>query len=500
MSAVDVIRVGGGDADSRLTATAAHSGEKSRMDEDIDHFGENPSTAIIQTPSASRTLPRLKSSSSRQSVTHYQKSPIHNFSSAFLAVHESRFSPNISKNSSAVFCRICHEGDNGGERLISPCRCSGSVGLVHRTCIEKWLTLVNIDTCELCKEKYSVSRHPRPFSRWLCEPVVGDDQRNLVGDGVCFLLLTPLAGISAYLCASGAAFYFEEKKSEAIGLICLSSLLVIIYLAWLVLTIRYHCQVWFKWRLNNQDIRLLNVSGQRFSSLPKRRQSDLPPAPVEENSEGDLISTEDDVTPEKLFVGIRLPSVSMSSPICDSLKSNDLPVDEAVCDHVGVRKEHSEKSLKMTEVLCTPALPLSPRIFSCNPVEHSQSEVVRSTDDSEIYAQISVPCSVDTNYAHFPLDHQLSIRDRAVSVPYLPDLKEHFIALKSKQENGNVKVKSRGTFSPDRRPRTVTFTVTEVNTPEVSKSPQTPNTMVKSLEEVPRAKPLPPPVPVRHHQ
>ena len=95
MSAVDVIRVGGGDADSRLTATAAHSGEKSRMDEDIDHFGENPSTVIIQTPSASRTLPRLKSSSSRQSVTHYQKSPIHNFSSAFLAVHESRFSPNI---------------------------------------------------------------------------------------------------------------------------------------------------------------------------------------------------------------------------------------------------------------------------------------------------------------------------------------------------------------------------------------------------------------------
>ena len=177
-----------------------------------------------------------------------------------LSSHESTFGQNSSKNSSVIFCRICHEGESG-ERLISPCRCSGSVGLVHRTCIEKWLTIVNIDTCELCKQKYSVTRHPRPFSSWLCEPVVGDDQRNLVGDGVCFLLLTPLAVISAYLCASGAAFYFkvssqyrssctalltfvqQEKKSEAIGLICLSSMLVMIYLAWLVLTIRYHCLV-----------------------------------------------------------------------------------------------------------------------------------------------------------------------------------------------------------------------------------------------------------------
>ena len=130
----------------------------------------------------------------------------------FLSWISGRGSPSgqdSSKNSSVNFCRICHEGESGGERLISPCRCSGSVGLIHRSCIEKWLTTVNNDVCELCKQKYSVTRHPRPFSSWLCEPAVGDDQRNLVGDGVCFLLLTPLAGISAYLCASGAAFYFQ---------------------------------------------------------------------------------------------------------------------------------------------------------------------------------------------------------------------------------------------------------------------------------------------------
>ena len=117
-----------------------------------------------------------------------------------------------SKNSSGVFCRICHEGESGGERLISPCLCSGSVGLLHRSCIEKWLSSVNKDTCELCHQKYRVSRHSRPFSSWLLTPAVGDDQRNLVGDTVCFILLTPLTTISAYLCASGASYYFHVSR------------------------------------------------------------------------------------------------------------------------------------------------------------------------------------------------------------------------------------------------------------------------------------------------
>merc|ERR1711874_445363 len=167
------------------------------------------------------------------------------------------FFPDSSQLSdSGLFCRICHCGEGEGERLISPCHCSGSVGLVHRSCIEKWLSSVNKETCELCHQKYRVSRHSRPFSSWLLTPAVGDDQRNLLGDTVCFLLLTPLTTISAYLCASGASYYFHIKKSEAVGLLALASMLIFIYLIWLLLTVRYHFQVWFKWRSNNQDIRL----------------------------------------------------------------------------------------------------------------------------------------------------------------------------------------------------------------------------------------------------
>jgi hypothetical protein len=149
----------------------------------------------------------------------------------------------LSRNSSGVFCRICHEGEQGGERLISPCSCTGSVGMVHRSCVEKWLSTVNHDTCELCRRKLNIARHPRPFTQWLCSPAMGDDHRNLLGDFFCFLLLTPLAAVSTYMCGSGAAYYYQEKQSEAVGLICLTSVLVLIYLIWLLLSIRYHCLV-----------------------------------------------------------------------------------------------------------------------------------------------------------------------------------------------------------------------------------------------------------------
>ena len=128
-----------------------------------------------------------------------------------------------SKGSSGVFCRICHDGDLDGDKLISPCSCSGSVGLIHRTCIEKWLSTVNQDTCEICKQKFLVTRQSRPFSSWLMTPAVGDDQRNLLGDTVCFLLLTPLTSISAYLCASGAVFYMQVRT-------CLTSSIIFLKL------------------------------------------------------------------------------------------------------------------------------------------------------------------------------------------------------------------------------------------------------------------------------
>ena len=124
--------------------------------------------------------------------------------------------------------------------------------------------------------------------------------------------------------------------------------------------------------------------------------------------------------------------------------------------------------------------PLSPIVVELNPQKNCQNQVVvQSNDDSEIYAQIdSTTASFNnednnteqtySNFNQLSFDHQVSLQRRAASVPYLPDLREHFIALNCKSKRDLVDQqlpKSRGTFSPGlgcNKKRSVTFSVTPV--------------------------------------
>ncbi|NWI50877.1 MARH3 ligase, partial [Calyptomena viridis] len=59
-------------------------------------------------------------------------------------------------------CRICHEGSSQ-ENLLSPCKCSGTLGTIHRSCLEHWLSSSNTSSCELCHFRFAVKRKPRPL-------------------------------------------------------------------------------------------------------------------------------------------------------------------------------------------------------------------------------------------------------------------------------------------------------------------------------------------------
>ncbi|CAG04849.1 unnamed protein product [Tetraodon nigroviridis] len=68
--------------------------------------------------------------------------------------------------SDGPICRICHEGGGsvGGEGLLSPCYCTGTLGTVHQSCLERWLSSSNTSYCELCHTQFSVERRPRPLT------------------------------------------------------------------------------------------------------------------------------------------------------------------------------------------------------------------------------------------------------------------------------------------------------------------------------------------------
>jgi len=51
-------------------------------------------------------------------------------------------------------CRICRCEAEPAKPLKTPCRCTGSVGLVHDECVKAWLRQSGRNSCELCKETY----------------------------------------------------------------------------------------------------------------------------------------------------------------------------------------------------------------------------------------------------------------------------------------------------------------------------------------------------------
>jgi hypothetical protein len=56
-----------------------------------------------------------------------------------------------------IVCRICRCEATDASPLLQPCRCAGSVGLVHENCLVQWLAYSHKDACELCKFKYRFS-------------------------------------------------------------------------------------------------------------------------------------------------------------------------------------------------------------------------------------------------------------------------------------------------------------------------------------------------------
>ncbi|XP_054645455.1 E3 ubiquitin-protein ligase MARCHF2-like [Dunckerocampus dactyliophorus] len=164
--------------------------------------------------------------------------------------------------SDGPMCRICHDGSYS-EDLLSPCGCAGTLGTVHKSCLEQWLSSSNTSYCELCHTKFSIERQLRPFAEWLDDPGSRNEKRMLCCDTVCFLFITPLAAISAWLCLQGAQDHLKlGSLLQAVGLIALTTVLFTIYILWTLVSLRYHCQLYSEWRKKDQKVCLIIPDAQ----------------------------------------------------------------------------------------------------------------------------------------------------------------------------------------------------------------------------------------------
>ncbi|XP_067873707.1 E3 ubiquitin-protein ligase MARCHF3-like [Heterodontus francisci] len=171
-----------------------------------------------------------------------------------------------STSSDIPICRICHEPSDK-ENLLSPCECSGTLGTVHRSCLEQWLAASCSSHCELCHFEFALERMPRPLTEWLKDPALQQKRRMLCGDIICFLFITPLASLSGWLCVQGTVDHFYFSSSiEAVGLLILSAVLITIYLLWTTASFRYHIRLLKEWRRTNQNVKLLIPKSQGLLS------------------------------------------------------------------------------------------------------------------------------------------------------------------------------------------------------------------------------------------
>ncbi|XP_028829829.1 E3 ubiquitin-protein ligase MARCH3-like [Denticeps clupeoides] len=191
-----------------------------------------------------------------------------------LSAKDGQLMPNVvgalAKQSVLVerpICRICHEG-GAQEELLSPCQCAGTLATIHRSCLEHWLSASSTSFCELCHFQFTVQRKARPLLEWVQNPGLRQEKRTLFGDMICFLLITPLATISGWLCLRGAVDHLQlSSRLEAVGLIALTVALFTIYLFWTLVSLRYHCRLYNEWRQTNQKVVLLLPKSHSESSI-----------------------------------------------------------------------------------------------------------------------------------------------------------------------------------------------------------------------------------------
>ncbi|XP_074028056.1 uncharacterized protein isoform X2 [Leptinotarsa decemlineata] len=138
------------------------------------------------------TLPLL----SARSIAHANKLHVHS-KDIFVSLLDS------SSNSMAEYiCRICHGGESLDD-LLTPCRCRGTVALVHLKCLERWLKESNHSSCELCQHHYKIVREPQyksiPWSVLVFLRHPGPHLRDIIWDVVGFSIYTPCAIASTYI-------------------------------------------------------------------------------------------------------------------------------------------------------------------------------------------------------------------------------------------------------------------------------------------------------------
>lgn len=154
-------------------------------------------------------------------------------------------------------CRICYESEP--DNLIEPCNCKGSMGKMHKKCLELWLSEKHSKKCEFCSFAYDVEFVPKykrlqSFFVW----TKGEFMQTFTADIIVMVYWTTIL-IGAFIFAFPKMFPLEKinKTKGLLILIILFVLNFIVIIARMVLLVIKAYKNWTIWKTLQTNISLI---------------------------------------------------------------------------------------------------------------------------------------------------------------------------------------------------------------------------------------------------
>ncbi|XP_054157400.1 E3 ubiquitin-protein ligase MARCHF2-like [Oppia nitens] len=150
------------------------------------------------------------------------------------------------------FCRICFEDKSAG-RLKSFCECRGSVGSVHRKCLEKWFLVSHSDRCEICGTQMDVKLVYGSLIDWICD---FRTIRFLLLDILSLAIIIPLFIRSLYLLNN---IMWQKTTLMTAIVICVGISIIMLLLftviyIWLLVCIVHHINSYIECTINGKVV------------------------------------------------------------------------------------------------------------------------------------------------------------------------------------------------------------------------------------------------------
>ena len=75
-----------------------------------------------------------------------------------------------SMSSNDQLCRACLDFETPENKMLSPCKCTGSIEYIHEECLKKWILSKSSDpkssSCEICQHEFKMEVHTKKILLW----------------------------------------------------------------------------------------------------------------------------------------------------------------------------------------------------------------------------------------------------------------------------------------------------------------------------------------------